>query len=132
MMCGPSSFWLTTPVLCGMWWTWIYASTYQHSILQHLNILNEIIFLGIFFMQRKALHCSVSFNRATVCFLLPSVVLQSILSHSNRSCSIWRAVQTWPTTDSVESESGPVAQSQVSRSQCQRCSKVKIHTKGFK
>lgn len=31
--------------------------------------------------------------------------------------------------DSVESESGPAAQSQVSRSQCQRLSKVRIRTK---
>lgn len=35
--------------------------------------------------------------------------------------------------DSVESESGPAAQSQVSRSQCQRLFKVRIRTKkGFK
>ena len=61
--CGPLSFWLTTPVLCGMWWTWMHASTYQHIILQHNEIL---LFFSCKTKNRK--HCIVVFVLTVLLF----------------------------------------------------------------
>lgn len=68
----------------------MHASTYQHIILQHFIIL-EMKYCNFFMPKKKnkkrALHCGVCFNRATVLFATISgpaeqpVSLKQVLQH---------------------------------------------------